>query len=229
MRLNLQSCGRNEIRREPWLLEAAAGFARVKPGDATDLYAQAMSLFVAGKVDDALKVLDEKRLDAQLTEAEQKEQEALAERTKAIYGYLLRAQLLTAQYNFAEAEQLYTSLAERFAGNFAVQFIYGYYSTNMNHFQAARVGYERALAIARQNQDQTQLADSLNNLGNVDQQQNRIDDARKHYEEALKIRSQLADKDPATYLPDVAATLNNLGNLDRDERWTMRGRTTRRP
>ena len=35
------------------------------------------------------------------------------------------------------------------------------------------------------------------------------------YEEALKIYRELAQKEPETYLPYVAATLNNLGILDR--------------
>jgi tetratricopeptide (TPR) repeat protein len=39
----------------------------------------------------------------------------------------------------------------------------------------------------------------------------------KPYEEALKIRRQLAEKNPDTYLPYVAKTLNNLGNLHAKE------------
>jgi tetratricopeptide (TPR) repeat protein len=42
-------------------------------------------------------------------------------------------------------------------------------------------------------------------------------EARKKYEEALKTYRELAQKNPETYLPDVAMTLNNLGILDRDE------------
>jgi tetratricopeptide (TPR) repeat protein len=41
-----------------------------------------------------------------------------------------------------------------------------------------------------------------------------MDDARKEYEESLKTFRELARKDPETYLPDVAMTLNNLGILD---------------
>ena len=41
--------------------------------------------------------------------------------------------------------------------------------------------------------------------------------ARMEYEEALKIYRELAQKEPETYLPYVAATLNNLGILDRAE------------
>jgi tetratricopeptide (TPR) repeat protein len=40
-----------------------------------------------------------------------------------------------------------------------------------------------------------------------------MDDARQAYEEALKIFRELARKNPETYLPYVATTLNNLGVL----------------
>jgi tetratricopeptide (TPR) repeat protein len=43
----------------------------------------------------------------------------------------------------------------------------------------------------------------------------RMDEARQAYEESLKIRRELAQKNPDTYLPDVAGMLNNLGILDR--------------
>jgi tetratricopeptide (TPR) repeat protein len=54
----------------------------------------------------------------------------------------------------------------------------------------------------------------LNNLGIVDNAQNRLDEARQAYDEALKICRELAQKNPDTYLPYVAGTLNNLGTLD---------------
>ena len=44
-----------------------------------------------------------------------------------------------------------------------------------------------------------------------------MNNARTEYEEALKIYRDLAQKEPKTYLPYVAATLNNLGILDRAE------------
>src|ERR1019366_5707752 len=52
------------------------------------------------------------------------------------------------------------------------------------------------------------------NLGNLDSEQNRMAEARRHYEEALKTYRQLAQQNPDTYLPYVARTLNNLGLLD---------------
>jgi hypothetical protein len=55
------------------------------------------------------------------------------------------------------------------------------------------------------------VAKTLNDLGAIDGNQNRLDDARHHYEEALKIRKTLAQENPDAYLPDVAETLNKLG------------------
>ncbi|MDP2834308.1 MAG: tetratricopeptide repeat protein [Pseudomonadota bacterium] len=53
----------------------------------------------------------------------------------------------------------------------------------------------------------------LNNLGILHSAQNRMEEARKAYDEALAIRRDLSHANPETYRPYVAATLNNLGNL----------------
>lgn len=81
--------------------EMAEKFARVKPGDATDLYAQAMSLFVQGRTADALALLDKEKLDAELSLSEQKVAQARLDLMRTIQEYLLRAELLTTQFNSA--------------------------------------------------------------------------------------------------------------------------------
>ena len=43
------------------------------------------------------------------------------------------------------------------------------------------------------------------------------EEARNEYAEALQLRRGLAQKNPETYLPDVARTLNSLGILDRHQ------------
>ncbi len=62
-----------------------------------------------------------------------------------------------------------------------------------------------------------EVAATLSRLGKFGTDQERLEEARRHYEEALKIRRELAQKIPASYLPDMATTLNNLGNLARAE------------
>jgi tetratricopeptide (TPR) repeat protein len=49
---------------------------------------------------------------------------------------------------------------------------------------------------------------------NLDRDQNRMDEARQAYDEALTIRRRLALQNPETYLADLAMTLNHLGVLD---------------
>ncbi len=52
---------------------------------------------------------------------------------------------------------------------------------------------------------------------NLETGQNRMEEARQHFERALELRRSMAEQNPAVYLPDIATTLNNLGNLDRLE------------
>ena len=58
------------------------------------------------------------------------------------------------------------------------------------------------------------VAETLNELGNVSRDQNRMQEAGKAYEEALTIRRTLAQKSPEAFLPDLAETLNNVGILE---------------
>ena len=48
------------------------------------------------------------------------------------------------------------------------------------------------------------------------QEQNQLEAARKAYDEALGIRRELAEQRPDVYRPNVALTLNNLGNVLRN-------------
>jgi tetratricopeptide (TPR) repeat protein len=59
------------------------------------------------------------------------------------------------------------------------------------------------------------MATTLSNLANVNRLQNRMDEARGHYEAVLKIYRQLAQREPGKYLPYVAGSLDNLGSVDR--------------
>ena len=59
------------------------------------------------------------------------------------------------------------------------------------------------------------LADSsVNAVPVLSSDQNRMEETRKEHKEALKSYRKLAQKEPETYLPYVAQTLNNLGIVD---------------
>jgi tetratricopeptide (TPR) repeat protein len=59
------------------------------------------------------------------------------------------------------------------------------------------------------------LAPALSRLDNLYTEQKRMEEALGQYEEALKIRTEMAQQNPAAYLPIMASTLNSMGNLDR--------------
>jgi tetratricopeptide (TPR) repeat protein len=61
-------------------------------------------------------------------------------------------------------------------------------------------------------------------LESVGTDENRMDEARRHYQQAFTIQRQLANESPYTYLPDLAMTLNRLGMLDRDQKRTEEAR-----
>jgi tetratricopeptide (TPR) repeat protein len=97
--------------------------------------------------------------------------------------------------------------------------------------------FEEALTLGRQLAQQNpgaylpNLANRLNNFGTFEREHNRFAEARAHYEEALKIYRQLGveqssglsdSKDGQAgsgmrWLPEMAITLNNLGDLDMRE------------
>jgi protein O-mannosyl-transferase len=68
-----------------------------------------------------------------------------------------------------------------------------------------------AVAMALINPDSEMTQTELEDFGSL---QNRIDEARRHFERALELRELTPQKEDV-YLSDTARTLNNLGNLDR--------------
>ncbi len=93
------------------------------------------------------------------------------------------------------------------------------FATEPARIDAARGHFERALELrqAMQGADASQWdeARTLNNLGNLDRMQSRLDDARRHQQEALTIYRRLAQQNPEAYLPYLAVTLNNVGSIER--------------
>jgi tetratricopeptide (TPR) repeat protein len=55
------------------------------------------------------------------------------------------------------------------------------------------------------------VATTLNNLGALYSDTNKLKEAEEVFQEALKIRRQLSESNPSAYLPYVATILNSLG------------------
>jgi tetratricopeptide (TPR) repeat protein len=69
-----------------------------------------------------------------------------------------------------------------------------------------------ALGITLMNPDSEMTQQDLENFVTPE---NRMDEARRHFERALELRQPLIQQNEDLYLWDMARTLNNLGNLDR--------------
>jgi tetratricopeptide (TPR) repeat protein len=211
-----------ELRREREQARSAAAktadeLAKKELDTASELYREAMRLFLEGRVQEATDRLNDENLNRLVATARKKRLEAEKEEQEATYGWILKGQLLTLQFRFNEAERAYKAATEASPDSFEAHFTLGSFSEELNRNDQARAAYGRCLELARQGGSEANIAATLNNLGNLNTKQNRLEEARQAYEEALKIRRQLAQRNPDAYLPDVARTLNNLGNLDDDE------------
>jgi tetratricopeptide (TPR) repeat protein len=94
--------------------------------------------------------------------------------------------------------------------SFEFGFRYGYVAQKQLQFSEAIRAYEDVRRFASGRAD---VATTLNNLGLLYSNTQRLTEAESSYVEALGIYRGLARQNAAAYLPDVAMTLNNLGLL----------------
>jgi tetratricopeptide (TPR) repeat protein len=197
---------------------AANQLAKGEPGRASELYRQAMRLFLDGRIQEAINVLRDEELNRQLAGARGRKAEAESEIKAAARGWMLRGQLLTLQFQFNEAERAFRAAVEASPEDFAANFALGVFAQQLNRHDEARAAYGRCLELARREGSDPELADTLDNLAGLDYQQGRMQEALQEFDEALAIHRRSAEKGPDRYLPDVAMTLHDLGALYRDER-----------
>ncbi|MDQ2948394.1 MAG: tetratricopeptide repeat protein, partial [Acidobacteriota bacterium] len=195
--------------------QTAQELAKVQPGQSSPLYEEAMRLVAEGKVDEALQTLDKAKLRARSQEAKERKEAAEKQLRETARDWALRGSLLATKFRFAEAEAAYRSAVETAPADFGSRFEFAYFLQSLNRYPAAREQYERCLSLARSQSDDARIARTLNNLGILHNDQNRMEEARKAYQEALATYRKLAASNPDTYLPYVALTLNNIGNLHR--------------
>src|SRR5262249_54815703 len=98
--------------------KAAEELAKNQPGQGSGLYRQAKRLFLDGKVDEAIQLLEDEKLRQAVAQAKQ----ALED---AVQGWLLKAQMLTLKFRFEEAERAYLHAIEAKPEGFEANFAYG--------------------------------------------------------------------------------------------------------
>ncbi|MBC8754985.1 tetratricopeptide repeat protein [Kordia sp. YSTF-M3] len=170
--------------------------------ETTTLYREAFELFIAGKIKDALAVLD----DANLEVAEQKAIESIKQTAET---RILKAQILRVDHKYKEASENYEKAVSLYGSwdNCLEAADYFYF---IHKYQKSYDYYQQCLQKAGNNE---QKASTLNNLGNLQNKINEFKKAEEVYTAALNIYRKLATNNPKKYLTDLAMVLNNFGTL----------------
>ncbi len=194
----------------------AETFVQINRDNTSPIVAEALKKFEEGRLQDAIAILEEKKLEEEMNVAQELtaiEVDKQKLQQQAVQNYMLKARLLTAGFQLDEAYQNYL---------YAIQ----YDSTNVEHLSELANFCDRLnkqdLSITyfkqalRHSAIKDQQASIHNNLGNQYRYINRYDKARSAYLKALNIYKQLALENSKRFEPLVAATLNNLGILYTD-------------
>jgi tetratricopeptide (TPR) repeat protein len=186
-----------KLQQERYQARAAAAkaseqLAKNGPGQSSGPYQEAKRLFLDGKIDEAIKLLNDEELRQSLVQAKK----AI---TDVVQAWLLKAQMLTVQFRFDAAEEAYKSaveLAKKSQNDSDL-------ATTLNNLEIldrarnrveeAGNEYGEALKIfrelAQKNPDVylPSVADTLNNLGILDIAHGRREEARNEYNEDIGI------------------------------------------
>lgn len=192
--------------------------ARMKPGASSDLHRKAMALFLDGKVDDALALLDQEQIERSIAAAREQRDAAEKEIRAGLELMALRAQLLASRFEFDEARKTYRAAVDAAPDDFDAHLNLARFDIALSHFADAETTLGRALAIAQRTDNTAGVARVRNNLAVVYRYDNRISESRAAFEEALRIYRRLDKQKPDTYQADLAAVLGNLASLHGEAR-----------
>ncbi len=156
------------------------------------------------KIERALRIIQKENSSLHL----QKRKDENKKQAKLL---LYEAMLHELDNNYTEAKQSYEE-AINFHANFENLFSFAFFlQEKMPYLRKAGKYYRIALEKAK---DDSEKAMVLNNLAVFYAKDTTTrQKAKEAYEEALKIRRELAKQNPQVYLPYVATTLNNLANF----------------
>jgi tetratricopeptide (TPR) repeat protein len=174
--------------------KAAEELAKNQPGKGSELYQDAMRLFLDGKIQEAIELLDDEALrktiaQAEQTKAQAEETIAQAEQKIAdvVQGWLLKARLFGLQFRFKEALKAYKSALGHIkrekdpqlwaATKVEVGFTHAEVGIRTagraakDHLVSAVISFRSALEIYTREDLPQQWAMTQNNLGNALQKQ----------------------------------------------------------
>src|SRR5205823_3472252 len=128
--------------------KAAEGLAKQKPGGGSDVYRTAMRLFLDGKMKQALDTLNDEKLRELSKAAKEKKAEAEKATEEALQNWLLKAQFLTVQFRFDDAEKAYQEAIETSPDSFEANVLFAAFSQNLERYDKARSTYTHCLQLA---------------------------------------------------------------------------------
>lgn len=134
--------------------ELARQLATRPAGSGGEDYQKAASLFLDGKINEALEILSEERLKRQGADAKKLQEDTVG-------NWLLRGQLLGVKFDFDGAARAYGEAVEFAPGAYDAWFACSFFHKGQNHFKESRQGYEKALILARASGKDEDVATTL--------------------------------------------------------------------
>lgn len=177
----------------------------------------AQRAFLDGRVDEALRILDEVKIREDLARVEKV-------RRDAVDALLLKARLQISRLDFAAADRLFTEALGADPGHLPTVFAVGMFRFEQKRYREARPLLDQAVHLARVRNDRIEISMTLNSLGSLLYAQQELPGSRNAYEEALAIRRELMVLHNGLFRPDLAMTLNNLAEVLRVQGEVARAR-----
>lgn len=174
------------------------------PRDESTMLRDAQRAFLDGRVDEALRMLDEVKIREDLAKAEQ-------DRRKAVDALLLRARLSVMKLDFNTADRLFNEALQFDSGHIQTIYEVASFRFERKRLQDSRPLFDQAAALAKERNDLPLLAMSLNARGLLLHAQFDLPGARASLSNAVQLYHDLAVSNPHEFLADHARALNNLG------------------
>jgi len=123
-------------------------FSKMDIAESGELYQQAFNLFMSAKLDEALELLNELRLQQDLNKIEQHEQEAKSKRRDLANSFLLRAKILQLKFDFKNAEKSFEK-AVSVSPEWRVFIAAGNFFEFLKDYQKAEYCTKQALEVSK--------------------------------------------------------------------------------
>lgn len=165
------------------------------PGRGEDeSYQKAMSLFLDGRMDEALEMLSEERLRRQAEDEKKQEEGTKKKKAQNLQSWLLRGQLLALKFDFDAAARSYGNAVKFAPDSYIAWMHYSRFHNTQFNFTESTNGFEKAVSLARSSGKDGDIAASLDELSLLYLTKELITKAMQANEEALEIFKKLASK-----------------------------------